>query len=295
MYTVLMKTVLLVFLLSVGSTAVAAAAGGALLLRYTAAPGDSCAYDVQLRSGMAVRGMSAGANSTMRSTMTVQVSDSTVQQLGINVGVESVQVAVQGAPGMPDTTVSMDIGQNAKLRVIIDRRGAIVFAWPTSGLVDAYEARTHIATGVQTMLRKLFLSYPADSVRVGTSWSNTTADTAGVGGIGVITTAFNTLTYSGIVDTLGVRCARVALASDSVSVRGQGGYQNNTVAVHGSGRLAGLYYIDLRTGLPLAGDIQSYVDMEFAVLGAAVPQEQASTVKMSTTSDFILRRKAPVR
>ncbi len=293
-----MKTLFFaVLLLALAGTATAAP-DSAVQLRYTPSPGDSCSYDMMLNTGMAIQGMGTGASSSMHSVFTVRVTDTTGPQLGIDVGIAEMKASTRGAPGMRDTAIDLIPAGSMKLRVITDRRGNLLFAWPSEDLVRAYETREHLAGGgVQNSLRKIFVVYPADPVRPGTSWQQTTADTVPAGrGSSIITTMTSTLTYTGTTDTLGVHCARIALASDSISVTGQGDYQSSNLVVRGSGRMQGVYYMDMASGLPVAGVIQSNIDMIFHPSGPVdAPDRDNAPVHMYNTSDFVLRRKDSAR
>ncbi len=291
---------LLLFAALFCSTAIAAIAspGDAVLLRYTASPGDSSAYDMLLNTGMAVQGMMSGAGITLQSVFTVHVKDSTEPQLGLDVDVVAMKASTHGAPGMRDTTINLISGSDMRLRVIIDRRGNILFAWPSAELVKAYQTGGHLAGGgIQNSLRKILLTYPTDPVRPGSTWQLTTVDTASMGrGNGIVTTIMSTLTYTGIADTLGAHCARISIASDSIGVVGQGDYQSSNLSVRGSGHMTGMYYIDVNSGLPVAGDMQSNIDMIFSPSGPAdAPDNNSEPVHMYNTSDFVLRRKDTAR
>ena len=263
-----------------------------VLLRYRVPPGDSSAYDIRLHTGMAVRGMASGAGSELHSVLSVYVSDSTELQLGIDVDVLSMKASMRGAPGMRDTTVDLVEERDMKLRVIIDRKGTLLFAWPSAELVKAHQTGGRLAGGgVQNSLRKIFLVYPDDSLRPGSTWQTVTSDTSSAAGNTIVTRLASTLTYTGIADTLGSRCARISIASDSVVVEGKGRHNGSDLTVGGRGSMAGTYYIDVFSGMPVAGIVRSDIDMTFS------PSEASggAPVRMHNTSDMVLRRTTAAR
>lgn len=276
---------LLVLLLSAG----VASAADTVAFLYRQQQGDTSVYDVTNRTVIRSPAMPQSMSSTVRSVFDVVTTSTTEEQIGLDFAYRKVEMTTGGAASMgrSDTTVTLPADTSLKLSVIIDRKGNILLAWPSAALAVAYQTGSRIGgNGMQSAVRNIFPAYPPGAVAPEDTWTTRTVDTSFMAGGLVITQSLNMMTFDGVTDTLGVRCARIAVRSDSVTLTGDSKPVGDGVSVSGRGALSGVYYVSLESGALLAQTM--HTDMEIFMTPAG--QEKAA-VTMHLSSDVLVERR----
>lgn len=280
----------LVFLVLVVCS-VAQAAGKpkkATLLRYQVQQGNQYNYTMAMTNEITSPLLPTPIGSTVSSVFGVKATSTTKEQIGLEFAYSQLSVATTGAEAMGkrDTTIEIPMGEDAKLSVIVDRKGVVLLAWPTATLVTAYETGARLGNGgIQNAVRKLFFTYPDSAVRKGNTWSVTTSDTTSPGQGALVTHMRSTMTFEGVVDTLGMSCARVAMHSDSLTIGGTSLYMGANMTVQGTGTARGIYYIEVKTGMLVAHTMDTVMDMQLVM-----QQQENNTIAMRTSSSVLVAR-----
>lgn len=243
-------------------------------LQYQLKQGDTCWYDVTNHTSIRSAALPTPMVTTVSSAFKIVATNTTEEQIGLDFGYEDMRMAVQGATvmGRADTMMSQPADTALKLTVILDRKGEILLAWPSSALVVAYQSGSRLSgNGVRNSVRNIFLPYSAKAVGVGDTWNTTMIDTTYKAGALLISQSTNTMKFDGITDTLGVQCARILVSSDNVTLSGDSKAASNAMNMRGNGTMAGVYYVALRSGLLLVQTTQSEMDMFMTPAGQTEP------------------------
>lgn len=279
---------LLVLVLVVQSVGFAAKPKKGTELRYRVQQGNEYKYTMTMTNEISSPLLPKPIGSTLSSAFGIKTTSTTEQQIGLEFAYSALSIATTGAEAMGrrDTTIDVPMGEEAKLSVIVDRKGALLLAWPTGALVTAYETGARLGNGgIQNAVRKLFFVYPDSAVRKGDTWSTVLSDTTSPGEGQLVTRMKNTMTFEGLVDTLGVSCARVSLRSDSVAISGRSLYMGATMNVQGSGTAQGVYYVEATSGMIVAHAMDTAIDMQLIM-----EQQENTTVTMRTMSSVLVAR-----
>lgn len=243
-------------------------------LHYKLQQGDTCRYEVTNHTSIRSAALPSPMVTTVSSAFEIVATNTTEEQIGLDFGYKDMRVAIQGAAAMgrADTMMTQPADTTLKLTVILDRKGAILLAWPSSALVVAYQSGSRLSgNGVRNSVRNIFLPYPARAVGVGDTWNTAMVDTTYKAGALLITQSTNTMKFDGVTDTLGVRCARIVVYSDSVTLSGDSKAVGNAMTVSGNGTLSGVYYVALHSGLLLVQTTHSEMDMFMTPIGQTEP------------------------
>lgn len=285
MYSILR---LLVLVAAVCSIAQAAKPKKGTLLRYHVQQGNQYQYTMAMTNEIASPLLPTPIGSTLSSVFGVKATSTTKEQIGLEFAYTHLSVSTTGAQAMgrSDTTVDIPMGEDAKLSVIVDRQGTLLLAWPTTALVTAYETGARLGNGgIQNAVRKLFFTYPDSALRKGDTWSMETSDTTSPGQGQLVTRMKGTMVFEGIVDTLGMACARVLLHSDTVTIGGRSLYMGATMSMQGNGTANALYYIEVKSGMIVTHTMNTTVDMQLVM-----EQQGSEAIPMRTSSSVIVER-----
>jgi hypothetical protein len=253
-------------------------------LRYGLKQGDTCRYDVTNRTTINSVSLPKPMSSSATSVFELVATNTTDEQIGLDFVYKNVQRLMQGAV---DTTMLQRADTALKIAVILDRKGKILLAWPSSSLVAAYQSGARISgNGIQNSIRNIVLSYPPGAVKTGDTWSSVLTDTTYKAEGLLITRSTNTMKFDGVVDTLGVRCARILVHSDSLSLSGDSKPMGNDMTVSGNGRSSGVYYVMLDSGLLLVQTTKTEVDMFMTPAGQTEP-----AVSMHISTDVLVENR----
>ncbi len=102
----------------------------------------------------------------------------------------------------------------------------------------------------------------------------------------LITQSTNTMKFDGVVDTLGVSCARILVHSDNVSLTGDSKPMGNAMTVTGNGKLSGVYYVMIESGLLLTQTTKTEMDMFMTAVGQTEP-----AVAMHISSEVLVENR----
>jgi hypothetical protein len=190
------------------------------------------------------------------------------KQIEWSVGFPSLALRIESpmlANGTVDTTLR--IGPDP---MITDRAGRIVAA----PKVDAGNAQRNLLLqqGLGTMWWSQFFSPAvADGRRVGERWELRADDTVGDASLGLSMHRAYMTQYAveALVDTLGVTTARVRVAIPSITVNGDLSMQGMPMSLSGDGVASGVHYYDVRTGMLVAGTLDSELNLTAALTGGA--------------------------
>lgn len=276
----------LVFL--VDGTGKAAEQQDRILLRYRVQQGEQYQYTMAMSNEISSPLLPTPIGSTLSSAFGVKATSTTADQVGLEFAYNQLSITTTGAQAMgrSDTTIDIPMGEDAKLSLIVDRKGSLLFAWPSSALVTAYETGARLGNGgIQSAMRKLFFSYPADSVQQGDTWSMETSDTTSPGQGQLVTRMKSTMVFEGIVDTLGTACARISLHSDTVTIGGRSLYMGANMSVQGNGAANGVYYIEVKSGMIVTHAMNTAIDMQLVM-----EQQGNEPIVMRTSSSVLVEQ-----
>lgn len=254
-------------------------------LQYKLVQGDTCRYDVTNHTTISSASLPSPMSSSATSVFEIVPTSMTKEQIGMDFIYRDMRREMQGTA--VDTAINRQADTALKLSVILDRKGKILLAWPSSSLVAAYQSGARLSgNGMQNSVRNIFLPYPAGAANKGATWSAAMIDTTYKAEGLLITQSTNTMKFDGVVDTLGVSCARILVHSDNVSLTGDSKPMGNAMTVTGNGKLSGVYYVMIESGLLLTQTTKTEMDMFMTAVGQTEP-----AVAMHISSEVLVENR----
>ena len=261
-------------------------------LQYTLAPNQSYAYESVGRVTQTMSAMDQDVASTTTATikMRARVREAVMRQYTVECSYDTAQIRLQtqGAEGMlpSDSVMTLPMFADRKETFTISPLGSVLKT-TTSGNDDLQAAMSMISGNGNAGAQGLFLTYPGKEVTVGTTWERATVDTVMRSQMpgSMQTKSVMQYTFTGVVDTLGTKCARIMLRSKELVLTGTMQAMGMDMVLDGDGDVTGILYTELATGMKMLEVTSTVLNTRMSMTG----QGQA-IIPITTETVTTLRR-----
>ncbi len=211
----------------------------------------------------------------------LSLDDDAAGRLGWKLDLGSVHVTAEGnmlPSGKVDTTMSAP-----PITLRTDAAGK-----PDGGLTaDGNSPLMALLNGPsKLMLGNWFSPTNWRAAKPGDSWEETIVDTTvnGLVGVQMRTTMKTRYTFGGMVDTLGVKCARIYANVLSIAVAGSGDFNGAPITLDGDGTASGVSYYNGKDGALQASTLDCNSTVRMAVGGG---NDMVMPVSVRTTGSVV--------
>ncbi len=192
--------------------------------------------------------------------------------------------------GIPDTTMEVNLSDQTSEPVFADAHGIIKNdekkAPPkkTEKNDKSMLANAAIKQSIKQSMKSILMTLPEKPLNIGDTWSRDEQAEGASESIHIKTSFIYTL--DDVIDTLGKRCAVIAMKTKKLTMDGSMEQMGMKMNVDGDGSANGRILIEVENGMPLAGRIATQIEMRMAVSG----QEQM-IMPISTETVNVYARK----
>lgn len=276
----------------VGALMAATTMHAQVYLQYTLAPAQSYRYEsvARVTQSMSAMEQEVASTTTASITMRADVREAVMRQYTVECSYDTARIRLQtqGAEGMlpSDSVMTLPMFASRKETFTISPLGSIVSA-TTTGNDEVQAAMSMISGNGNAGAQGLFLPYPGKEVTVGTSWERSTIDTVMRSQMpgSMQTKSTMVYTFTGVVDTLGTKCARIALRSKELVLSGSMQAMGMEMVLDGDGDVNGILYTELSTGMKMLEISTTVLNTRMSMTG----QGQA-IIPITTETVTTLRR-----
>ncbi|HYF03930.1 MAG TPA: hypothetical protein VEC36_11170 [Patescibacteria group bacterium] len=249
------------------------AAAQTYTLRYTPKKGTEYRYQTSMDMSQSMNqgGMDMSIGINMNTNMNVKVVNARKNENELKLSFKNAQMSITGLAAVGagnDTNIAIDRLNDANVTFKTNGRGKVL-SYDRAGIDNNEDqAVQQFGSGLRQVTNGFSLEYPEKALKKGDSWTVTTHDTSARGESGSMITSSNVIyTFDGIVDTLGIKCARIFSKSSSMIIEGSMQMQGMDMVVDADGSLQSVNYVELSTGMPVASRMTNQMDMRLALSG----------------------------
>lgn len=265
---------------------------GQVFLQYNLTPKQAFSYEStsSVTQSMSAMDQDVASTTTIATKLHITVKDAVVRQYTVECRYDTARIRLQtqGAEGMlpPDSAITLPMLANKTETLTLSPRGTIL-STTANDTDDLQVTMSSMSAMGGTGAKAVFPEFAGKELAVGDSWTVTTTDTVSRSQMpgSILTTSKLRYTFLGVVDTLGVRCARIGVQSEEMSMTGTMQAMGMDMALDGEGETHGTTYVEISTGMQVVSRLSSTLNARMSMTG----QGQA-IVPITTETITTLRR-----
>ncbi|MBL7997575.1 MAG: hypothetical protein JNL32_02940 [Candidatus Kapabacteria bacterium] len=272
-------------------------------LEYKLKPNDVYSYASSTKSKQTITMMGNENTTSANATSTLNIQVQSVDASGIvakvTPGEQTIDVKGMGMMGMADTTLTVkneDVYETITFTTDGNVKSQVSEKGKSANIrTPAARIASQVASG-GALSKMLILDYTGSKLEKGASWTKQMNDTNKMGENGeggkIITTSSMKYTFDGMVDTLGMKCARILIRSEKLIIDGTVMQMGNELSMAGDGIVKGVGYVELATGMQVSSQVKTELDQRLSMT-QPMQMEIPMAIDVDATFSRVMASKQP--
>jgi hypothetical protein len=237
-------------------------------LQYNLKEGQQYSYtmSVDMNINQEMMGQQMNISTTIESPSTITISEEG-EQYGFSAkfGEMSMSMIMMDMPPQ-EMAVNMDFLTS---KMVINKQGKVLR--DTVMIDEEKSSNPQVVQSVKDQASQFsgrtFIEFPEKELKPGDTWKVEMNDTTSPMGGVMLMNGVVTYTFQAVVDTLGKKCARIALVMDEGTVEMDMNVQGSSMSGDGDMYMDGVSYVELENGMTLHSVMKQDMDVRMAVTG----------------------------